>query len=291
MNRGFLQDVRYAIRVMVKTRVLTLVALVTLALGIGANTAIFTVVNALLLRPLPYSQPERLVMVWQDMRANGGPATEWTGPSEHFDWKAETAVFDGLTSLRGWSASLAGGALPEAFRGEQTTHEYFDVLGVRPALGRTFRDSDDVPGAHRVVILSHSIWTRRFGGDPSVIGRLVAINGGGSRGHRRNAGHLPARADRGRRDVAAAASEPDEPGTQRSGLPHDRTAEGGRVAGAGSKRASTGWRSGLQQTYPRVRSRHGHQSGAAAGAAGRRDETPRSSCCSARSDSCCSSPA
>ena len=177
MNRGFLQDVRYAIRVMVKTRVLTLVALVTLALGIGANTAIFSVVNALLLRPLPYRQPERLVMVWQDMRANGGPAAEWTGASEHFDWKAETAVFDGLTSLRGWSASLAGGALPEAFLGEQTTHEYFDVLGVRPALGRTFRDSDDVPGAHRVVILSHSIWARRFGGDPSVIGRLVAING------------------------------------------------------------------------------------------------------------------
>ena len=94
MNRGFLQDVRYAVRVMVKTRGLTLVALVTLALGIGANTAIFSVVNALLLRPLPYAQPERLVMVWQDLRARGGPATEWTGPANQFDWKAQKDVFE-----------------------------------------------------------------------------------------------------------------------------------------------------------------------------------------------------
>ena len=166
MNRGFLQDVRYAVRVMLKTRVFTLVALVTLALGIGANTAIFSVINALLFQPLPYAQPERLVMVWQDMRARGGPATEWTGPANQFDWKAEKNVFEGVTSIRGWSASLGGGNLPEALQGEQTTQEYFEVLGVRPALGRTFRESDDVPGAHRVVVLSHSLWARRFGGDP-----------------------------------------------------------------------------------------------------------------------------
>ena len=81
MLRGFLQDIRYAGRGMVKARGLTLVAVVTLALGIGANTAIFTVTNALLRRPLPYPDPERLVIVWQDLRARGGPATEWTGPS------------------------------------------------------------------------------------------------------------------------------------------------------------------------------------------------------------------
>ncbi|HVD93798.1 MAG TPA: ABC transporter permease [Vicinamibacterales bacterium] len=177
MGRGFLQDVRYSARGILKARGLTLVAVVTLALGIGANTAIFSVVNALLLRPLPYAEPDRLVMVWQDMRARGGPATEWPGPSQHFDWKADTDVFENLTSVRGWNVSLSGGTLPEAFSGEQTTFEYFDVLGARPALGRTFRQSDDIPNAPRVVVLSHSLWTLRFGGDPAVVGRMVSING------------------------------------------------------------------------------------------------------------------
>src|SRR5262245_35346198 len=175
---GLLQDVRYAARVMMGARGLTLVAVATLALGIGANTAIFSVVNALLLRPLPYADPDRLVMVWQDLRARGGPATEWTGPSQHFDWKADTQVFESLTSIRGWNASLGGGdALPEAFTGEQTTYEYFDMLGARPALGRGFVHADDIPNAPRVVVLSHDLWARRFGADPSAIGRAVMING------------------------------------------------------------------------------------------------------------------
>ena len=177
MLNGLLQDLRYAGRVMAKTRGLTIVAAITLALGIGANTAIFSVVNALLLRPLPYPDPERLVMVWQDLRARGGPADEWPGPSQHFDWKAETAVFENLTSLRGWNASLSGGTFAEAVLGEQTTYEYFDVLGGRPSLGRTFRNSDDIPNAPRVVVLSHRLWTNRFGGDPAVIGRAIPING------------------------------------------------------------------------------------------------------------------
>ena len=128
MFKGLLQDIRYAVRVMLKARGLTLVAVATLALGIGANTAIFSVINALLLRPLPYPASDRLVMVWQDLRPRGGPATEWTGPSQQFDWKAETAVFESLTSIRGWNAMVGGGDLPETFNGEQTTYEYFDVL-------------------------------------------------------------------------------------------------------------------------------------------------------------------
>jgi putative ABC transport system permease protein len=177
MLRGFLQDVRYAGRVMRKARGLTLVAIVTLALGIGANTAIFSVINALLLRPLPYAEPDRLVMLWLDLSARGGPATEWTGPSQHFDWKAQHDVFEGVTSFRGWNASMAGDSVPEAVLGEQTTFEYFDVLGVRPEVGRVFREADDIPNAPRVVVLSHSLWIQRFGGDPSVIGRVVPING------------------------------------------------------------------------------------------------------------------
>jgi len=177
MIRGLLQDVRYAARVMLKARGLTVIAIVTLALGIGANTAIFSVINTLLLRPLPYAQPDRLVMLWLDMRARGGPATEWTGPSQHFDWKAQHDIFEGVTSFRGWNASVGGGSLPEAVPGEQTTFEYFDVLGVGPEVGRVFRQTDDIPNAPRVVVLSHSLWMQRYGGDRSVVGRVIPING------------------------------------------------------------------------------------------------------------------
>jgi len=171
------QDLKYAARVMLRARGVTLVAVVTLALGIGANTAIFSVINALLLRPLPYPQPGRLVIVWQDLRARGGPATEWSGPSQHFEWKTQADVFESLTSVRGWSASLAGGDMAESLPGEQATYEYFDVAGTRPALGRGFHDEDDIPNAPRVVVLSHGLWARRFGGDPGIVGRSLTING------------------------------------------------------------------------------------------------------------------
>src|SRR5688500_1469658 len=134
-----LQDLRYAIRMLRKTPGFTLVAVLTLALGIGANTAIFTVVNALLLRPLPYGDPGRLVMVWQDFRARGGPADEWASPGNYVDWSRERSLFDGVAAIGGWRPILAGGAEPEPIPGEQVTHEYFDVLGVRPVLGRTFQ--------------------------------------------------------------------------------------------------------------------------------------------------------
>ena len=171
------QDVKYAGRVLLKNRSLSLVAIATLALGIGANTAIFTVIDALLLRPLPYPHPEQLVTVWQDLRQRGGPATEWPGPSQHFDWKAQSDVFAALTSIGGWSASVAGGDVPESLVGEQVTREYFDVAGTRPALGRAFSEQEDIPNAPRVVILSHGVWTRRFGGDRAIVGRSIRING------------------------------------------------------------------------------------------------------------------
>jgi putative ABC transport system permease protein len=177
MVMGLWRDVRFALRMMAKTRGLTLVALVTLALGIGANTAVYSVVDAILIRPLPYADPSRLVMVFQDLRARGGPATEWTGPANQADWKSATDVFAGVTTVRGWAASLVEGDAPEALTGEQTTFEYFDVLGARPALGRSFRQSDDIKDARRVVILSHAVWTSRFGGDPAAVGRVVRING------------------------------------------------------------------------------------------------------------------
>ena len=171
------QDVRYAVRVLRKSPTFAIVAVLTLALGIGANTAIFTVVNALLLRPLPYREADRLVTVWQDMRERGGPADEWATPGNYADWRSEKTLFEDIAVVTGWRPTLIGQGEPEPVAGEQVSHEYFPVLGVVPALGRTFRVEDDVPNAPRVVMISDGLWRRRFGGAPDVIGRTLALSG------------------------------------------------------------------------------------------------------------------
>jgi putative ABC transport system permease protein len=171
------QDVKYALRAMVKAPGFAAVAILTIALGIGANTAIFTIVNALLIRPLPYPAPDGLVMLWQDMRARGGPADEWATPGNFVDWRAESAVLENVAAVGGWRPTLTGNAEPEALAGEQVSHEYFSVLQVAPVLGRNFASQDDVPNAPRVVIISDELWTRRFGRNPSVIGQRVTLTG------------------------------------------------------------------------------------------------------------------
>jgi putative ABC transport system permease protein len=171
------QDLRYAFRLLLKTPAFSGVAVLTLALGIGANTAIFSVVYALLIAPLPYPQPDRLVMVWQDMRAQGGPEREWGTPGNYFDWARDTDTFAGLAAMTGWGPALTGTSEPESLSGEQVTHTYFNVLGVRPALGRTFTPQEDVPNAPRVVVLSHGLWQRRFATDPTIIGRMITLGG------------------------------------------------------------------------------------------------------------------
>src|SRR5687767_13187333 len=174
---NLLADVRYALRLFVRTPGFAAVALITVALGIGANTAIFTVVNALLLRPLPYGSPDRLVMVWQDFRARGGPADEWATPGNYADWRREKQLFDEVAVVSGWRPTLTGGAEPEPISGEQVSHEYFSTLGVTPALGRTFATTDDVPNAARVAIIGHDLWRRRFGGNVSIVGQSVTLSG------------------------------------------------------------------------------------------------------------------
>src|SRR5262245_50255303 len=171
-----ISDLRYGFRILVRSPGFALVAIATLALGIGANTAIFSVVNALLIRPLPYPQSNRLVMVWQDMRARGGPAAEWATPGAYADWK-NSGIFSGAAAVQGWQPALTGAGDPEPLVGEQVTKEYFDVLGVAPALGRTFRPEEDVPNAPRVVILGDGVWQRRFNRDPGVIGRVITLGG------------------------------------------------------------------------------------------------------------------
>jgi len=171
-------DMRFVFRALARTPGFTATVILALAVGIGATTAIFSLVNGVLLRPLPYQSPERLVMVWQDFTARGGPADEWASPGNVRDWQQQRDVFSSLAALTGWSAALSlDGQQAEAVSGEQVTWRYFSTLGIAPQLGRDFREADDVPGAARVVILGDELWQSRFGGDRSVLGRSIVLAG------------------------------------------------------------------------------------------------------------------
>ena len=170
-----MSDLRLAIRLMLRSPGLSLVLLGTLALGIGVNTAVFSVVQAALLRPLPYADPDRLVTVWQDLRAQGGPPDEWATPGNLSDWRAETRVFERVAAALNWTTSLTGSGEPVGLSGAHVTADYFATLGVPPALGRDFSPDDDRPGAARVVILSNIVWRERFAADPAIVGRVIVL--------------------------------------------------------------------------------------------------------------------
>jgi putative ABC transport system permease protein len=172
-----LQDIRYGIRMMLKSRGFTAAAVVALALGIGANTAIFSVVNAVLLRPLPYADPERIVTVWQNLQSNGGPEREFTSPADFDDWKEQSQSFEHMAGVINWGPTLTEQAEPEQLRGAAISYDMFSVLGVEPALGRSFAQEEDRQGAERVVVLSNGLWRRRFGGDPSLVGKTISLSG------------------------------------------------------------------------------------------------------------------
>jgi putative ABC transport system permease protein len=155
----------------------TLVAILALALGIGANTAILTVVNALMLRPLPYPEPDRLVTLWENHEARGGPSNEWTTPANLRDWQDHSGSFEHLAAYTGWQPTLTGREDPEAVLASAISNNMFSLLGVEPALGRSFRPEEDQPGGERVVLLSHGLWQRKFGGDRSIVGKPVLLNG------------------------------------------------------------------------------------------------------------------
>lgn len=168
---------RFALRLLRKSPAFTAAAVLTMALGIGANTSIFTVVHAVLLQPLPYPKASELVMVWQDMHARGGPENEWATPGNLVDWKAQTATFASMASIRFFGPALTGLGDAEMLNGEQVTQEYFDVLGVQPEKGRTFRPEECIPNAPRVVIVSHDFWQHKLGGADDVLNRQLVLAG------------------------------------------------------------------------------------------------------------------
>jgi predicted permease len=174
--RTLWQDVRYGLRGLRQNFAFTTVAVCSLALGIGANTAIFSLVNAVLLKPLPFREPERLVMVWEEQPKIGAVHDE-VPPATYVDWKTQNHVFDEVAALSWLSFNLTGDGEPEKVATYGVTANVFPMLGVQPALGRNFLADEDKPGGAKVVILSHGLWQRRYGGERSIVGRDILLNG------------------------------------------------------------------------------------------------------------------
>ncbi len=170
-----IQDIRYGVRMMLKHKGFTAVAAFTLELGIGANTALFSIVNALLLRPLPLPQPEQLVQVWEFNRQSGNQKFPVALPNL-VDWREQSRSFAQLAVYRPTSFSLYGNDEPERVKALSVSANYFKVIGVMPAQGRDFRDEDNLTGAPRLAIISYGFWRRRFAADPSVIGGTIKLN-------------------------------------------------------------------------------------------------------------------
>ena len=170
-----LQDIRYAIRLCLRTPGFTAIAVLALALGIGANTAIFTIVNAVLLEPLPFRDPARLVVMWEtNARRPGRPNV--LGPSNFIRWRERATAFERTAPFYDYRINLTGSGAPEEIVGMDVTADFFPTLGVTPLVGRAFADDEGPQGHDAVAILSYGLWQRRFAGDPAVVGRTVQLN-------------------------------------------------------------------------------------------------------------------
>ncbi len=168
------QDLRYGLRMLGRNPGFAAVAALTLALGIGANTAIFSVVNAVLLRPLPYAEPERLVTLAYYHAMSGFEAAH---EADFLEWREQAKAFEKVAAYAQRTVDLSGSGEPVRLNAAQVSADLFSTLGVGPALGRVFTADEDRAGGAPVVILSHALWRRRFGGDPQIIGRPITLDG------------------------------------------------------------------------------------------------------------------
>jgi putative ABC transport system permease protein len=173
-----LQDVKFGVRTLMKNRGFTLVAVLTLAIGIGANTAIFSVVEAVLLRALPYRDADRVVLLWENNRLRGKPHNV-VNPGNFLDWREQSASFDEMAAFADQRVGLTGGGEPEEVAAQAATPNLFQLLGARPALGRTLLPGDGEAGREEVVVISHGLWQRRFGGAHDIVGKVVNVDGRG----------------------------------------------------------------------------------------------------------------
>src|SRR5438067_7277399 len=170
-----MSDLKFALRELRKSPGFTLVAVLTLALGIGANTAIFSIVNAVLLRPLPYPDADRIMV----LNESSGPGQDYSvALPDYFDWQKDNTIFEHLAATHKESRNLSGipGRDPERVSCASVTRNFFKIIGLPPQIGRTFSEDEDKVGAPPVVIISDRVWQRAFNRDPSVIGRSITLH-------------------------------------------------------------------------------------------------------------------
>ncbi|MFZ0645369.1 MAG: ABC transporter permease, partial [Candidatus Acidiferrales bacterium] len=172
---SFLQDLRYALRILLKSPGFTIVAVLTLALGIGANVATFSVVYGVLLRPLPFPQPEQLVRVFDDLRGPGEQDVGMSAP-ELWDLQDSSGVFQEISAVAPTNSAIGGGERTVRAESLVTSPDYFTLLGAKPQLGRIYTKQDAVPGFLEPVVISDGFWRRNYGSDPHIIGRKMSLD-------------------------------------------------------------------------------------------------------------------
>jgi putative ABC transport system permease protein len=171
------QDLKYGVRMLIKNPAFTIVAVIALALGIGANTAIFSVVHAVLLKQLPYQEPDRIMIVWEANRINGNNRNNVVSPGNLQSWKDQNKVFSDMAAFIGFTSNLTGVGNPIEISGQAVTTNFFSTIGATPLLGRTFLPEEDQEGKSNVYVLSYSLWQSRFGGDKNIVGKSIQVNG------------------------------------------------------------------------------------------------------------------
>src|SRR5689334_13396158 len=171
-----LRDVRFGLRMLARNPGFTAVAIITMALGLGANTALFSVVNGVMLKSLPFKEPDRLVFVLETNAKFPAPGVS-ASSLNYRDWKEQSHSFESLAARQGFAGNLTSSERPEKILGEKVTWDYFPTLGVAPLAGRGFTQEEDKPGAPTVLLLSHGLWRRRFGGAPGIVGKAIPFNG------------------------------------------------------------------------------------------------------------------
>jgi len=176
--KTLVRDVRHGLRLLAKSPGFTAAAVLLLALGIGANSAIFSLVNAILVQPLPYPESDRLMRVWHTPPQSSFPGekTFAVSPANFLDWQAQNHVFENMGIMHFRSLNLTGDGRPEAVQTAEVNHDFFDLVAVKPLFGRGFTAAEDSPGAPRVIVLSYAFWQTRFGGDRSILGREIRMN-------------------------------------------------------------------------------------------------------------------